>query len=218
MCKLLGFVLCAVCLAACRSTSPTVAIVDPGVPPLPSASGTPIGLLIDEAQALQLRDDQLASLHEIDATLSTRNDAIEAQLRALERPPEQPDRPGGHGPGGGGMRAGMSAGGMSMGGGGGGMGPPPGGGGGGPGGGRGKPPGGPPQGAPADPAASQRLDEQRAANVHDALERAFAVLDADQRITARKLLDDRGGGEGSRPGPGRPPGSFGEPATPVERR
>ena len=41
-------------------------------------------------------------------------------------------------------------------------------------------------------ADSGKLHEARAANNKDALQRAFAVLDDDQKIAAKKLLDDRG--------------------------
>jgi len=45
-------------------------------PPLPPASGTPIGYLID-ATELHLRDDQLTQLKEIDTSLAARLDVID---------------------------------------------------------------------------------------------------------------------------------------------
>ena len=61
------------------------------LPPLPPASGTPVGYLLDNTSQLKLRDDQIAELKKIDASLSARNDAIETQLREIEKPePEAP--------------------------------------------------------------------------------------------------------------------------------
>ena len=64
------------------------------VPPLPPASGTHVGYLIDNAGALDLRDDQLDELKKIDTSLAARNDSIETQLRAMIRPDEQPAEKG----------------------------------------------------------------------------------------------------------------------------
>ncbi|HEY4059871.1 MAG TPA: hypothetical protein VGM39_24820 [Kofleriaceae bacterium] len=177
-------------IAACGGSSQNAAPATPTeAPPLPPASGTPIGILVDESGSLHLRDDQVSQLRDIDEQLSARNDAIDSQL-AERGAPVGGDAPASSG-GGGGRRGGGRRGGMGgMGGGGsGGMG----------GGGRhhrgggGAPPGGgdPSQHKPS--AASQNeLHEQRMANTKDAMARAFALLDPDQQATARKLLTDRG--------------------------
>lgn len=60
------------------------------VPPLPPASGTAVGYLVDAAGELALRDDQLAKLKDIDASLAAQNGQIDAQLRQIEKPvPEE---------------------------------------------------------------------------------------------------------------------------------
>jgi hypothetical protein len=59
------------------------------LPPLPPASGTPVGYLIDSAGDLKLRDDQLKQLKDIDASLAARNADIDTQLRQIERPEEE---------------------------------------------------------------------------------------------------------------------------------
>ena len=60
------------------------------LPPLPPASGTAVGYLVDNATALKLRPDQLDKLKEIDTSLAARNDSIDTQLRALVKPDEAP--------------------------------------------------------------------------------------------------------------------------------
>ena len=62
------------------------------LPPLPPASGTPVGYLVDSAGDLKLRDDQLKQLKDIDASLAARDADIDTQLRQIERPEEdEPD-------------------------------------------------------------------------------------------------------------------------------
>jgi len=61
------------------------------LPPLPPASGTPIGYLIDAAGDLQLRSDQLKQLQEIDTSLAARDAEIDTQLRQIEKPTEEED-------------------------------------------------------------------------------------------------------------------------------
>src|SRR5688572_26260358 len=56
------------------------------VPPLPPASGTAVGYLVDASGELQLRDDQLTKLKDIDASLAAENGQIDAQLRQIEKP------------------------------------------------------------------------------------------------------------------------------------
>jgi hypothetical protein len=60
------------------------------LPPLPPSSGTPVGYLLDNATHLQLRDDQLQKLKEIDVSLAAKDDAIDTQLRLIEKPDEAP--------------------------------------------------------------------------------------------------------------------------------
>lgn len=60
------------------------------LPPLPPASGTAVGYLVDAAGDLKLRDEQLAKLKDIDASLAAENGQIDAQLRQIEKPvPEE---------------------------------------------------------------------------------------------------------------------------------
>ena len=64
------------------------------LPPLPPASGTAVGYLVDSATQLKLDDGQLKKLKEIDESLAARNDALDTQLRAIERPDEEPAQKG----------------------------------------------------------------------------------------------------------------------------
>jgi hypothetical protein len=123
------------------------------LPPLPPASGTPVGYLIDSAGDLKLRDEQLSKLKEIDASLAARDEEIDTQLRTLEKPEEeeQPQK------------------------------------------------GAPPKRHNHAPGASvkssgdaSKLHERRKANDREALDKAFALLDADQQEKARQILGDRG--------------------------
>ena len=59
------------------------------LPPLPSASGTPVGYLLDNASQLELRPDQIAKLKDIDQSLAARNDGLDTQLREIEKPEEE---------------------------------------------------------------------------------------------------------------------------------
>lgn len=80
---------CALASAAChgggRPASPTEEL-----PPLPPASGTAVGYLLDSATELGLGDTQIAELRKIDASLSVRNEQIDTQLREIERPEQAP--------------------------------------------------------------------------------------------------------------------------------
>jgi hypothetical protein len=80
-----------VLLVALASCGPKVTKPAPDeVPPLPPASGTAVGYLVDASGDLQLRDDQLTKLKEIDASLAAENGQIDAQLRQIEKPvPEE---------------------------------------------------------------------------------------------------------------------------------
>lgn len=64
------------------------------LPPLPPSSGTPVGYLLDSASSLGLRDDQIAKLKAIDNSLSVQDEAIDTQLRLIERPNEEPSEKG----------------------------------------------------------------------------------------------------------------------------
>ncbi len=64
------------------------------LPPLPPASGTPIGYLLDAQAQLSLTPDQLTKLKDLDRSLAAQNDAIDTQIRTIERPEaEEPQDP-----------------------------------------------------------------------------------------------------------------------------
>src|SRR5215475_7016174 len=66
-------------LGCSHDTKPTV--VEPaGPPPLPPASGTPIGYLVDDAGELKLSDEQLTKLKAIDDELANKLASLDAQL------------------------------------------------------------------------------------------------------------------------------------------
>jgi hypothetical protein len=130
--------------------------VHPGegeLPPLPPSSGTTVGYLLDNATQLQLRDDQLEKLRQIDVSLAARVDAIDTQLRMIEKPDEAPPAEKGQ--------------------------PPP------------RHNNAPGAQIRTTPDAA-KLHAARKANDTEALQKAFALLDATQQTTARKLLEDRG--------------------------
>ncbi|MCX5742338.1 MAG: hypothetical protein NT062_07565 [Proteobacteria bacterium] len=56
------------------------------LPPLPPASGTSVGYLLDASATLALRQDQVQRLKEIDTSLAAQNDVIDTQLREIEKP------------------------------------------------------------------------------------------------------------------------------------
>jgi hypothetical protein len=69
--------------------------------PLPPASGTPIGYLIDNSGQLSLSSEQVTQLQAIDDSLSARNESIDTQLREIEKPEveeEDPKNPNPHPP------------------------------------------------------------------------------------------------------------------------
>jgi hypothetical protein len=173
-----GFVayvlVCAVGIGACHHDATPVEPA--GTPPLPPSSGTPIGYLVDEAAALHLDDAQVAKLREIDTSLAADLEAIDAQTRSANRPAPDPDQQQSP-PSGGrrGRRGGMGGG--SMGGSSGGH--------------RHRRGGGTGSGSGTSPqvaAGANRLAEQRAGDVREALKRAFALLDATQQAAATKVL------------------------------
>ena len=141
-------------LAACHREPESTHPKAGDLPPLPPASGTPVGYLIDSAGDLKLRDDQVKQLKDIDASLAARDAEIDTQLRQVEKPPEEEQEQPQHG---GGKRPHHN-----------------------------NAPG-------ANPPASgdaKRLHDIRDANDRDALKRAFALLDPDQRAGATKILQD----------------------------
>jgi hypothetical protein len=164
--------------SACHHDSPAVSLAPGEHAPLPPASGTPIGYLIDAAVDLKLTEDQLSKLRELDGALSAEIEEIDTQMRGTGGA-SQGSAAGAFAGGGRGRRGGM-----------GGMGAMGGGGrhrrgGGGQGSGSGSAGG-------ALSANMSRLTEARAADVRDALQRAMVVLDPGQQEAAKKLLDDRG--------------------------
>lgn len=167
-------------LGACHHDPTPAAPADPAdKPPLPPASGTPIGFLIDDAGDLKLRDDQVAKLREIDTSLAARLEVIDAQTRSANKPAEEAQSAAPAGGRRGGRHGGMGGGGM--------------GGAGGSSGGhhrRGGSGSGSGSGAPSNSAMVSRLVDERNADVKDALERAFALLDPAQQASAKKVLTD----------------------------
>lgn len=61
----------------------------PGEQPLPPASGTAIGYLIDNTGTLELTTEQGDKLKALDVQLAIRNEALDTQLREIETPEEQ---------------------------------------------------------------------------------------------------------------------------------
>jgi hypothetical protein len=162
-------ILLALLFAACGGSSAPPPHDPADKPPLPPASGTPVGYLVDGASDLHLRDDQVAKLKQIDGTLAGELDEIDTKLRSTSpKPAESSPPPQGMGMGG---RGGHRGGGGRHRGGGGGNG----------------------SAAPVqhgDPAAANRLTDERREDVKHALEQAFAILDDDQKPAAKKLLQD----------------------------
>ncbi|HEY4239762.1 MAG TPA: hypothetical protein VGM88_08100 [Kofleriaceae bacterium] len=175
--RLIGLFFVAASVAvACHHDDPAPKMEPGEVAPLPPASGTPIGILIDEAGALTLRDDQLEKLHQIDDSLTARNDVLDTEIRADSKPAEssQPAQPMGRR----GRRGGMGGGGMGGGGGGGHH--------------RGNGSGSGSNAPVRTGPSVAKLQSERDANSRDALAKAFGVLDDGQRTKARKLLLDKG--------------------------
>ena len=180
---------------ACSHDAVPVVEPDPH-PPLPPASGTPIGYLVD-ATELQLTDDQLTKLRAIDDDLAGKLAALDGQLRG-PGPSASGQGTGRRGRGGGGGRrggGGFRGGGGGGGGAGGGGGGPGGGGGGGGGGGSGSGSAAGSaarRGGPSSADTINRVTEERAADVRDAIQRAMALLAPGQQVIARRVLTDHG--------------------------
>jgi hypothetical protein len=160
--------------SACHHEDAPQPKLEPGETlPLPPASGTPIGFLLDDATDLSLKSEQIAQLQGIDQALQAQLDQIDTQLRGYDAKPQQSSQPR---QGGGGRRGGGGMGGMGQ-----------------------QPQGGGPRvnNAPGANAGSgggahqddiARLNELRKADVKDALGKAMVVFDMGQRILARKTL------------------------------
>ncbi len=188
------------------SHDPKPTVVEPAGPaPLPPASGTPIGYLVDDAGELKLTDDQLAKLKTIDDELAAKLATLDAQLHSPSaaagsgQPRGRRRGGGGGGAGGaggfgGGMRGGGRRGGMRGGGAGSGSG----------------------SAAPRSSAASadtlNRVTEERAADVRDAIDCALTLMDVVQRVVAKRVLTEHGVDlDAGRPAAGSKAGS-GEPS------
>ncbi|HUS29138.1 MAG TPA: hypothetical protein VMZ53_11525 [Kofleriaceae bacterium] len=71
-------------VSACKEKSE---VIEPGgPPPLPPASGTAVGYLVDASGDLQLSGEQLEKLKKIDNSLAAQNGSLEAQIRQIEQP------------------------------------------------------------------------------------------------------------------------------------
>jgi hypothetical protein len=162
----------AIAPGGCHHDPKPMAPADGEGPPLPPASGTPVGYLLDNAGKLKLSDEQITKLKRIDDSLSAQNDGIETQIREIEKPEDDEEKPE-----------------------------------------KGAPPkrknNAPGAFAIHTTAGSDKLHAAKEANNKDALTRAFAILDAEQQASARKLLDARGitapGGGAAGPGNQPPP-------------
>jgi len=121
--------------------------------PLPPASGTPIGYLLDDRSTLKLSDEQVTKLQELDASLAAQQADIDTQLRQIEKPTEEEPQE---------------------------------------------------KGAPRKPRnmapgknivttpEGDKLHQIRKQNDHEALIKAYAVLDKNQQDEATKILQDHG--------------------------
>lgn len=163
-------------------------VIEPsGPPPLPPASGSVIGYLIDAKRDLALTDDQLAKIEKIDGSLAARNGQIDAQLRMIEKPaPGQELSPQQ-------VKAGEKAERYNN----------------------------APGASTIGTEDSQKLHKMRDDNDREAIKQALAVLDPDQQVKAKRILQDRGVSiPGEREAKGtarsRPDGDKTAPATPSD--
>src|SRR5512140_2872487 len=85
-------------VAACHSDPQPAHPKAGDLPPLPPASGTPIGYLLDSQSDLKLRDDQVKKLQELDQSLAARDAEIDTQLRSIEKPEQEEPTPKGEKP------------------------------------------------------------------------------------------------------------------------
>ncbi|HEX3766630.1 MAG TPA: hypothetical protein VHW23_48380 [Kofleriaceae bacterium] len=151
-------------------------------PPLPPASGSPIGHLVDDAAELKLRDDQLAKLKKIDDELGAKLAASETALRTPDPVPRdnRPDAPRGLGFHAGGGQSTVDQHGTPIG---------------------AFPTQGGAQGFPAENTQKQYVIQgstidaiyrDRARDTRDAIRRALALLDEAQQVIARRVLTEHG--------------------------
>ena len=157
------YLLLALLIACSHDAKPAAQAQDP--PPLPAASGTPIGYLIDSATGLSLSDDQLTKLRAIDARLSAELDAIDKQTQHPQTSSgdgQQAQNPMGRHRGGGHrhQRAGAGSGSNA-----------------------------PPM---VDKDAGTRASGDRTADVKAAIDEAFELFDDTQREQAHKVLSEHG--------------------------
>lgn len=78
-----------VMVVACHG-SPGTPAAGTTPPPLPPSSGTPIGILLDDATALHLRADQIDRLRAIDTELIAREDRLSSRERPSAHDPQAP--------------------------------------------------------------------------------------------------------------------------------
>ena len=90
------FVVAALCLAAGCHSDKGPQQPAPSEVPLPPASGTAVGYLIDNAGSLELKQDQLDKLKQIDVSLAAKNETLEVQMREIEQPEEPEEAPDKH--------------------------------------------------------------------------------------------------------------------------
>ena len=124
-----------------------------GVIPLPPASGTPIGYLVDNASEMKLSDAQIVKLKELDTSLAAQDDEIDTQLRQIEKPQEEPPEEKGAPHHAKNMAPGKNT---------------------------------------VSTKDSDKLHQMRKSNDHEALKKAYAVLDKDQQAAATRILQDHG--------------------------
>lgn len=186
-------------------------VVAPGErPPLPPASGSPIGHLVEDAAELGLRDDQLAELKKIDAELGAELAEHETEQRSwAPAGTSDPDAPRGLGFRAGGGTATVDQRGHRMGD------LPVNGGA------TGFADGEPPKQLVIRGETIDRAQRDGVRDTRDAIRRALAVLDAAQRVIAQRVLRDHGvdpdTGEPIRGEPGaRPPRDDLAPIKPGE--
>jgi hypothetical protein len=145
-----------VALAGCHSDPPPANPTE--MPPLPPASGTPIGYLIDSASDLKLNEEQLTQLKDLDASLAAQDADIDVQLRQIEKPEaeeqQSPQQQKAHEKR---SRTNMA-----------------------------------PGASVQTNADAGKLHAMREQLDKAALHKAWTVLDKDQQVPAKKILEDRG--------------------------
>lgn len=150
-------------------------------PPLPPASGSPIGHLVEDAGELKLSDGQLAKLREIDDELGAKLAASETALRTPEPVRDnRPDAPRGLGFRAGGGRETVDNHAMPL----------------------VQPVRGSATGFPSEDTQPKQyvipgatidgIYRDRARDTRDAIRRALALLDDAQRVVARRVLTEHG--------------------------